>query len=54
MNNIAETIRVLQSNDFYGESESIEIAKGKFEKVYTWKDAFKKIKRIWKSRTIKK
>ncbi len=47
---IAETIRLLQVNDFYGVSENVEIAKGKFEKVYTFKDAFKKIKRLWLSR----
>lgn len=47
---IAETIRLLQSNEFYGVSETVEIAKGKYEKVYTFKDAFKKVKRLWQSK----
>ena len=47
---IAETIAILQSNKFYGISESIEIAKGKHEKIYTFKDAKEKIKRLWLSR----
>ena len=47
---IAETIRLLQSNEFCGVSKTVEIAKGKYEKVYTFKDAFKKIKRLWLSR----
>lgn len=44
---IAETIRLLQANEFYGVSENVEIAKGKYEKIYTFKEAFKKIKRLW-------
>ena len=47
---IAETIRLLQNNEFYGVSENVEIAKGKYEKIYTLKDAFKKINRIWLSK----
>jgi len=45
---IAETIKTLQSSDFYGISETIEIAKGKQEKIYTFKDAKNKIKRLWR------
>lgn len=49
---IAEVIRLIQNNNFYGESESIEIAKGKYEKVNTFKEAKQKIKRIWQSRKL--
>lgn len=44
---ITETIKLLQSNDWYGVSEAIEIAKGKYEKVLTFSDAKQKIKRQW-------
>jgi hypothetical protein len=47
---IAELINILNSNDYYGVSQNIEIAKGKHEKVYTFKDLKRKIKRIWLSR----
>lgn len=44
---IAETIKLLQSNNWYGISESIEIAKGKNEKIYTLKEGVEKIYRLW-------
>ena len=47
---IAEIIRVLQSNDFYGAGNYVEIAKGKFEYVNTWKGFKRKVKRQWQSR----
>ena len=49
---IAETIKILQSNDFYGETEAIEIAKGKNEYVNNFADAKEKIKRIWLSKKL--
>ena len=47
---IAQIIRTLQSNEFYGAGENTEIAKGKHEIVNTWKGAKRKIKRIIKSK----
>lgn len=44
---IAETIKILQSDNFYNLSEAVEIAKGKYEKIYTIKEAINKIKRQW-------
>jgi hypothetical protein len=49
---IAELIEILHSNEFYGLSENMEIVKGKNEKVYTWVDLKRKIKRIWLSRKL--
>jgi hypothetical protein len=45
---IAETIKFLQSNNWYGISESIEIAKGRDEKIYTFKEGVEKIYRQWR------
>lgn len=42
---IAETIKLLHSNEWYGQSETIEIAKGKNEIPKTWKQAKEQIKR---------
>jgi hypothetical protein len=47
INNI---IDLLNTNDFYGKSETIDIAKGKYAIPYTWKQGWKSIKRIWKSK----
>lgn len=49
---IAETIKLLQSNDWYIISDSIEIAKGRDEKIYTIKEAIQKIRRIWRLRKL--
>lgn len=46
---IVDIIKTLQSNDFYGGGEYIEIAKGKHEFVISWKDFKRKIKRQWLS-----
>ena len=35
---LRETIELLQGDDFYGESEFIEIAKGKNKIPNTWKE----------------
>lgn len=42
---IKDIIDLLNTGDYYGESESIDIAKGKYELPYSWKDTFNKIKR---------
>ena len=47
---IAEIIKTLQSNEFYGAGKYTEIAKGKHELVTNWKGAKRKIKRILKSK----
>jgi len=47
---IANTISILQSNNFYGAGEFTEIAKGKHELVTDWKGFKNKVVRIWQSR----
>ena len=47
---IAEIIKTLQSNEFFGAGNYTEIAKCKHELVTNWKGAKRKIKRILKSK----
>lgn len=47
---IAETIQLLQSDNFYGAGECAEIAKGKYEMACTFEDGKIKIRRLWQSR----
>ena len=47
---IKQILDIIHNNDLYGVSESVEIAKGKYEKVYTFREAKEKIKRIWRLR----
>ena len=47
---ISNIIKVLQSGDFYGAGECVEIAKGKNEYVSTWREFKRKIKRVWLSK----
>ena len=47
---IAETIKLLGTNNFYNVSNNVEIAKGKYEIVSTWRIAKDKIKRIWRTK----
>ena len=42
-----DILDLLHSNDFYGVSETIDIAKGENELVTNWRDAKEKIKRVW-------
>jgi len=44
---IKNIIDLLALDDYYGISERVEISKGKYAIAYTWKDGFKKIKRLW-------
>lgn len=44
---IPKIIDLLQSNEFYNVSETVEIAKGKHEIVTNWRGAKRKIKRLW-------
>jgi hypothetical protein len=49
-----ELIEMLNMNEYYGVSENIEIAKGRYQIPYTWKDAWKNIKRrLWQKRKLK-
>lgn len=43
---IKEIINLLNSNEFYGGTENIEIAKGKYELKKGFKEAFKQGKRL--------
>lgn len=42
-----EVLDFLLKNELIGVSKNIDIAKGKFELVSSFKEARKKIKRIW-------
>lgn len=44
---ITEIIKLLQADHFFGESDNIEIAKGKHAITKTNKELNYKIKRIW-------
>ena len=39
-------IKLLNIGSFYGESETIEIAKGKYKLASSFKEGFKQIKRL--------
>lgn len=45
MNYISKTIDLIRSQEFYGTSESIEIAKGKYQIVDSWSVFIRKLKR---------
>lgn len=45
---IKEILNLLMMGDHYGESETIEIAKGKYELPTTWAKGFNQIKRYIK------
>jgi hypothetical protein len=47
---IADIIKLLKSNDFYGAGEYTEIAKGKNEIILDFKTFKKKFIRKWQSR----
>lgn len=47
-------IDLLNASEYYGVSENIDIAKGKYALPFTWKEGIKNIKRrIWLIRTLK-
>ena len=47
-------IEMLNSSDYYGVSERVEIAKGKYKVPINWKDAWRKIIReLWLKRKSK-
>lgn len=41
-------LNLLAADNHYNVSERVEIAKGKYEYIGTWKDSWTKIKRHWK------
>lgn len=47
---IQNILDLLNANDFYGVSENVEIAKGKYGLPTGWKDSLYKIKRHRKSK----
>ena len=44
---VKNIIDILQLSEFYGSTERIDIAKGRYEYPMTWKSLIKYIKRIW-------
>lgn len=40
-----DIFQILQLDEFCGESEVIEIAKGKYQRVTSWRQAINKLKR---------
>jgi hypothetical protein len=46
---IKDIVDLLNTADYYGQSEHIDIAKGKYALPHSWKDAWGKIKRHAKS-----
>jgi hypothetical protein len=51
---IKNLIDLLQTNNFYGQSKTIDIAKGKYAIPYTWSDLGKNIKRrLWRIKKSK-
>jgi hypothetical protein len=44
---IKSVIELLALSEYYGVSEDIDIAKGKYEYTTSWKKAWVKIKRIY-------
>ena len=47
---IEHILKMLTIDNFYGESENIDIAKGKYQILKTWKQTKNKIKREWKQK----
>ena len=47
---IAKIIEIVGHSDFHNVSERVEIAKGKYEMITSWNQAWKQIKRMirWK------
>jgi hypothetical protein len=50
---ISQLIDILNLQEYYGESKTIDIAKGRYEYPTTWKATSKWIKRIWYGRKNK-
>ena len=50
---IKNIVELLSYNDYYGISERVEIAKGKYHIPYSFSFALQKIKRLWLIRKSK-
>ena len=50
---VKNIVDLLQTSEFYGQSERIDIAKGRYELPTTWNDVLKLIKRLWLKRRSK-
>ena len=50
---ISSIITILKNDNYYGISENIEIAKGKYKIERSLKKALEKIKRLWLIRKLK-
>lgn len=46
---IGKVIELLHTDEWYGVSDKVEIAKGKYEKVTTWRSMWRYIKRSRKN-----
>jgi len=49
---ISYLIEMLNADDYFNESESIEIAKGKYLLPSNWEDGKKIIRRKWQSKSM--
>ena len=47
---LKQILELLAIEKHYGQSENIEIAKGKYKIIKTWGQGFESIKRIWKTK----
>lgn len=45
-----QIIDLLNEEEYYGVSKNVDIAKGMYKIPYMWKDGWKQLKRIWKSK----
>jgi hypothetical protein len=45
---IKQILELLALHEHYGQSEVIEIAKGKYKLLTSWRQGFEQIKRQWK------
>lgn len=46
---VKDIVDLLNTADYYGVSENVDIAKGKYALPHSWKDAWNKVKRHAKS-----
>ena len=51
---ITKVLDMLAVSEFYNVSENVEIAKGKYERITSWKQGINQIKRIakWRKKYI--
>jgi hypothetical protein len=51
---ITKIIEILGEDSYYNVSENVEVAKGKYKMITSWKEAVEQIKRIrkWQKKSI--